>query len=223
MCQHSSWLPKPSTASRSPSISISSPPELCAHTQKRATSKTLQRVQTQIIFLEGYTPCCHTGSREVHRVAERTDLMLSCCKQRRLVSWNLGFEGCGVSLWQAGGGGGRKSGLRAVEVEAISLHTHTLTHTQSSGLGSIPAHPERRWANQIINLQELNFQACVHTLLQEGRNLSSLWHTYTSDTKKYQNLNWAVCAIGHFVVPPLLWWQVSVVARFKLALCCFES
>lgn len=50
-----------------------------------------------------------------------------------------------------------KSELRVV-VTAISPHTHT-----QHEVGSIPTDSESSWANQIINLQGLNYIASVHT------------------------------------------------------------
>ena len=55
-------------------------------------------------------------------------------------------------------------------------HTHAHTHTQHE-VGSIPTDSESSWANQIINLQGLNYIASVHTYCHI-RDTATGTHTY---------------------------------------------
>ncbi len=91
--------------------------------------------------------------------------------------------------------------LRAV-VTAMNSHTHIYTQHE---VGSIPTDSESSWANQIINLQGLNYIASVHTYCHirdtaTGTHtpsfsgcLFSHTHTHTRDTEaaniKQLNLN----------------------------------
>lgn len=109
----------------------------------------------------GYMHRCHSDSRKGCRAAEMTGMMLSCCRQRRPVSCNLGLEGCGVLMW-GWGRAGYEWELQAQSGSNSNELTHTHIHTQHE-VGSIPTDSESSWANQIINLQGLNYIASVHT------------------------------------------------------------
>lgn len=82
----------------------------------------------------------------------------------------------------------------------MAMKTHTNTHARAQrGVGSIPTVAGSSWANQIINLQGLNYIASVHTYCHIRDTaigihtpsfcLSSLPHTYTPETHRQRTSN----------------------------------
>lgn len=101
-CQHSSWLP-------SWALRAARHPSLLRH--QHSSVLIVQEPQLHYCKACRYRwwaiHHCHSESRR-SCCRKLLVMMLSCCRQRRPVSCNLGTEGCGVSKWEAR----RMSGLQ---------------------------------------------------------------------------------------------------------------